>query len=389
MVSLLSKSTHRSPLTFLQAPMKRLRVLGDALPRSHKLPVLPFLAPALIPSSHFPYTIQRPARSQHTLFARRFLSSSSGCRASAAQAAKEAPSDSQPSTEAPPSPEPLQPVKSEQEQPPSIPSPENVAEGQDVAEPQHVTDAEAAAEADGVAGADDVSQTTSNNLHPTPSLPPSTSSSSSDSTPVGEESSLLDSLIGSESQDPLAEKLKRMRPSGDNIWAKYEKPMEEKEYTSEKTINSNEFAKQRALLNRLQDSAVQRSFDRSNAQEQDRNSQLSRPLPSELLPRAGQAYPSPQQTLTTTGASARPLRLDPYMGRSVPVASKIPLAQAIRRLDFKLRVNHVKSDLMYQRFHERAGLKRKRLKRERWRRRFREGFKAMVEQVQRMRKQGW
>ena len=83
------------------------------------------------------------------------------------------------------------------------------------------------------------------------------------------------------------------------------------------------------------------------------------------------------------------LRLDPYMGRNVPVPPKVPLAQAIRFLDKKLRTNNIKGELMYQRFHERAGLKRKRLKSERWRRRFKEGFRAMVGQAMRMKKQGW
>ena len=82
-------------------------------------------------------------------------------------------------------------------------------------------------------------------------------------------------------------------------------------------------------------------------------------------------------------------RLDPYMGRSVPVKPGVSLAQAIRRLDFKLRANHVRADLMAQRFHERPGLKRKRLKSERWRKRFKEGFKALISQVEHMRNKGW
>ena len=51
--------------------------------------------------------------------------------------------------------------------------------------------------------------------------------------------------------------------------------------------------------------------------------------------------------------------------------------------------NKVKSDFNRQRFHERPGLKRKRLKSERWRKRFMLGFKGMVYKVQDMKRKGW
>jgi len=51
--------------------------------------------------------------------------------------------------------------------------------------------------------------------------------------------------------------------------------------------------------------------------------------------------------------------------------------------------NKVKTDWVTQRFHERPGLKRKRLKRVRWRRRFMDGFKAAVTKVKELKKQGW
>ena len=44
---------------------------------------------------------------------------------------------------------------------------------------------------------------------------------------------------------------------------------------------------------------------------------------------------------------------------------------------------------MRQRFHEREGLKRKRLRNERWRRRFKEGFQRAVGRVVGMKRQGW
>ena len=84
-----------------------------------------------------------------------------------------------------------------------------------------------------------------------------------------------------------------------------------------------------------------------------------------------------------------PLRLDAYMGRSVAIKKGVPLWQALRYLDIKLKVNKVKKDMQKQQFHERPGLKRKRLRRERWRRTFKDGFKAVVDKVQSMRRQGW
>jgi len=49
----------------------------------------------------------------------------------------------------------------------------------------------------------------------------------------------------------------------------------------------------------------------------------------------------------------------------------------------------VKADFAYQRYHERGGLKRKRLRRERWRKRFSEGFKATIARVRELTRQGW
>ena len=51
--------------------------------------------------------------------------------------------------------------------------------------------------------------------------------------------------------------------------------------------------------------------------------------------------------------------------------------------------NRIKADFNRQRFHERAGLKRKRLKSERWRRRFRIGFESVVKRVDALRRKGW
>ena len=86
-----------------------------------------------------------------------------------------------------------------------------------------------------------------------------------------------------------------------------------------------------------------------------------------------------------------PVRLDAFVGRSEDVnpLRGMDLGTAIRRLEIKCAYNNVRRDFQKQRFHERPGLKRKRLKSERWRKRFKVGFKAVVLKVKKMRKQGW
>ena len=86
-----------------------------------------------------------------------------------------------------------------------------------------------------------------------------------------------------------------------------------------------------------------------------------------------------------------PIRLDAFVGRSeqVDFSRGNDLARKLRLMDMKLAQNKVRGDFMAQRFHERAGLKRKRLKSQRWRKRFKAGFKAVVKKVQDMKKRGW
>lgn len=86
-----------------------------------------------------------------------------------------------------------------------------------------------------------------------------------------------------------------------------------------------------------------------------------------------------------------PMRLTPAIGRTVDIVSEkgIDLATGLRRLARKLNDNNLRRQLVQQRHHERPGLRRKRLKSERWRKRFLKGFLATIEQVRHMRKQGW
>ncbi|KAI1370253.1 hypothetical protein F4677DRAFT_465636 [Hypoxylon crocopeplum] len=83
------------------------------------------------------------------------------------------------------------------------------------------------------------------------------------------------------------------------------------------------------------------------------------------------------------------LRLVPRTGRTIHVGRNVDIARSFKLLNMQMALNRVPQDFSYQRFHERAGLKRKRLKSERWRKRFKMGFKACVGRVKELSKQGW
>ncbi|KAL8696589.1 MAG: hypothetical protein Q9201_007585 [Fulgogasparrea decipioides] len=81
----------------------------------------------------------------------------------------------------------------------------------------------------------------------------------------------------------------------------------------------------------------------------------------------------------------------PSLGRTVEVVPErgLDLGRALRSLEINCAVNNVRGDALKQKFHERPGLKRKRLKSVRWRRNFKQGFKAVVAKVKAMRRKGW
>lgn len=82
-------------------------------------------------------------------------------------------------------------------------------------------------------------------------------------------------------------------------------------------------------------------------------------------------------------------RLRPSVGRTVHLDSRVDLARGLGLLNTRVRVNKIAQDVSKQRFHERPGLKRKRLRSERWRARFKDGFKATCSRVQDLARQGW
>ncbi|KAJ4291712.1 hypothetical protein N0V90_009607 [Kalmusia sp. IMI 367209] len=84
-------------------------------------------------------------------------------------------------------------------------------------------------------------------------------------------------------------------------------------------------------------------------------------------------------------------RLNPAYGRTVELdlARGRDLVRGIGMLGSLMSRNKVRADFMKQRFHERNGLKRKRLKSERWRARFKKGFQEVTSRVQELTRKGW
>ncbi|KAI0132819.1 hypothetical protein BJ170DRAFT_615491 [Xylariales sp. AK1849] len=83
------------------------------------------------------------------------------------------------------------------------------------------------------------------------------------------------------------------------------------------------------------------------------------------------------------------IRCVPRTGRTINVTRGADVARSFKILNMQCAMNRVRQDFQYQRYHERAGLKRKRLKSERWQRRFKKGFKATCKRVDELRRQGW
>lgn len=93
------------------------------------------------------------------------------------------------------------------------------------------------------------------------------------------------------------------------------------------------------------------------------------------------AIRSPTQTIRLNASTGRSVELDPNKGRD--------LVRGLSQLNSLIARNRVRADFQTQRFHERPGLKRKRLKSQRWRKRFKAGFKEVVGRVAALTKKGW
>jgi hypothetical protein len=86
-----------------------------------------------------------------------------------------------------------------------------------------------------------------------------------------------------------------------------------------------------------------------------------------------------------------PIHLTARTGRTIDVdpGKNNDLGTRMRQLDMLCARNSIRADFNKQRFHERPGMKRKRLKSQRWRIRFKNEFKKTVMRVQQLRKKGW
>jgi len=84
-------------------------------------------------------------------------------------------------------------------------------------------------------------------------------------------------------------------------------------------------------------------------------------------------------------------RLNPTYGRTVDldVSRGRDIVRGIGMLGSLMARNRVRSDFNKQRFHERGGLKRKRLASERWRARFKKGFREVTARVTELTRKGW
>ena len=84
-------------------------------------------------------------------------------------------------------------------------------------------------------------------------------------------------------------------------------------------------------------------------------------------------------------------RLSATYGRTVDIApgTHRDLVQGVGMLTALVVRNNIRSDFLRQKFHERPGLKRKRLASQRWRARFKTGFHQVTSRVTELTRKGW
>jgi small subunit ribosomal protein MRP21 len=86
-----------------------------------------------------------------------------------------------------------------------------------------------------------------------------------------------------------------------------------------------------------------------------------------------------------------PMKLGPTVGRTIQVQEErgIDVGRAFRMLEQRVAREKVRKHSQAQKFYERPGLKRKRLRSERWKRRFKAAFQETVRRVGELRGMGW
>lgn len=93
--------------------------------------------------------------------------------------------------------------------------------------------------------------------------------------------------------------------------------------------------------------------------------------------------------LQTQPRATRNIHSHPCLGRAIDIKQRTDLARSFFLLNRLVRTNRIKLDQRMQRFHERPGVRRKRLQRERWRARFKDNFRNAVEKIRTMKRMGW
>jgi small subunit ribosomal protein MRP21 len=99
----------------------------------------------------------------------------------------------------------------------------------------------------------------------------------------------------------------------------------------------------------------------------------------------------PVQAISIAEEDIKYPRLNPAYGRTVNLdeSKGRDIVRGINMLGSLMARNKVKQDFNKQRYHERPGLKRKRLHSERWRARFKVGFNGVVGRVSELTRKGW
>jgi hypothetical protein len=83
------------------------------------------------------------------------------------------------------------------------------------------------------------------------------------------------------------------------------------------------------------------------------------------------------------------IRLSSSVSKTVDVQGATDLNRAFQKMEYLCARNEVKKELNKQKFHVRRGQLRKLTRISRWRRQFKAGFRAELQRVERMRRQGW
>lgn len=144
--------------------------------------------------------------------------------------------------------------------------------------------------------------------------------------------------------------------------------------------NSAEYVRDEYRKSRLEPGEIARNmkFPMASTQQQKATADIQRQLrttsPVNQAPRS-------TRTVRSRPSVGRTIELDPSKG--------LDFARGLNLLGATIATNRVRGDRTKQRYHERPGLKRKRLKSERWRRNFKKGFDATVQRVKQMKAQGW